>query len=251
MVKKIKLLCFPYAGGSAMVYQKWRKYISDSIELCPIELAGRGKRFKEPLYQNFHELIEDMFNEIRHHLDGTYYAFYGHSLGSLVVYELLRHISYNSFYEPEHIFFSAHGSPFVEKTSIYQNIHKLPDSEFLDRIQKLGGTPDDLLKHPQFTEVFLKILRADFEVLNLYEPNFIKVNCPITVLGGKHDQTIDNKELLGWKEHASSDFKIYKLNGGHFFIQETIQEVTNIVNTRLINRINGGEPDDYKFSRIN
>ncbi len=38
------LFCLPYAGGSEVIYYKWKKYLNPSIQLEAIELKGRGKR---------------------------------------------------------------------------------------------------------------------------------------------------------------------------------------------------------------
>lgn len=68
----IKLLCFPYAGGTSAIYAKWKRYISKDIELCPVELAGRGKRYEAPFYNNLDEVIEDVYNIIEDDIDNDY-----------------------------------------------------------------------------------------------------------------------------------------------------------------------------------
>src|SRR5476649_2659194 len=98
-MKKIKLFYFPYSGGSSVVYEKWRKQLCPSIELIPVEYAGRGTRFTVPLCENINEMVEDAFHIIKKHLDGTSYSFFGHSLGALVAYELshkLKQLDYDT-----------------------------------------------------------------------------------------------------------------------------------------------------------
>ena len=64
-MEKIKLFCIPYAGGSAGIYSKWNGHISKFIEVCPVELPGRGKRFSEPLCNSIKQMVDDVFKGIR------------------------------------------------------------------------------------------------------------------------------------------------------------------------------------------
>ena len=86
-MKKIKLICIPCAGGMSYTYLKWMRYLDPLIKLVPIELSGRGSRNDSPLYRNFNEAIDDVFNEVEPYLNGDY-AIFGHSMGSNIAYEL-------------------------------------------------------------------------------------------------------------------------------------------------------------------
>lgn len=52
-----KLFCLPYAGSSCNIYYPWKSKFPSSIEIVPIELAGRGKRFDEPQYKEFNQAV--------------------------------------------------------------------------------------------------------------------------------------------------------------------------------------------------
>lgn len=105
-MKKFKLFCFPYSGGSSVIYEKWRKKLSPSIELIPIEYAGRGTRFATPLFENINDVVEDVFYAIKIHLDTTsHYSFFGHSMGALIAYELSHKLTQLNYTAPVHIFF--------------------------------------------------------------------------------------------------------------------------------------------------
>lgn len=81
-MKQIKLFTIPYAGGSSVVFQEWKKYFDNEIELIPIELAGRGKRFNNPLYNTLEEAVDDVLKQIQSCLvPGDDYALFGHSMG--------------------------------------------------------------------------------------------------------------------------------------------------------------------------
>lgn len=89
---KIKLFCLPYAGGSSVIFNSWKQYIDPSIELVPIELAGRGKRINEPLYNGVNDAVEDVFGLIKNKITDTPYALFGHSMGGMISYELAQKI---------------------------------------------------------------------------------------------------------------------------------------------------------------
>lgn len=232
VIDMIKLFCFPYAGGTSAIYAKWRRYISKNINLCPIELAGRGQRYEAPLYNTLNEVIEDVYSIIKNDIDDNY-AFFGHSMGCLVAYELAHKIRKLGKNSPYHIFFSGKSAPHSEKVS--RNIYNLPDEEFKSEILSLGGTPKEILEQQELLDIFLPILRADFKVNDTYkyiEPDK-KLDCNITVINGKEDD-MSLSDIVGWKQHTSGDCKIYMMDGGHFYLNDKYEDIIKIINHTLV-----------------
>src|SRR5471030_1190282 len=150
-MKKIKLFCFPYAGGSSVIYENWRKKLSPSIELIPIEYAGIGSRFAEPLFENINDVVEDVFHAIKKHLNTTIeYSFFGHSMGALIAYELSHKLTQLKYTAPVHIFFSGKLAPHIENE--YKPIHALEDVEFKEMLLKLGGTSRGALENEDWAK---------------------------------------------------------------------------------------------------
>ncbi|AGK96289.1 thioesterase II family protein [Clostridium pasteurianum] len=230
-MSKIKLFCIPHAGGSAASYSKWQNYINPSIEICPIELAGRGKRFKEEPYNNIGEAVEDIYNIIKKDLDREY-AFFGHSMGSLIAYELTHYIMQLENKPPEHIFFSGRKAPNV----IYENnsIHKLSEENLKNKLLEFSGTPKEVLDNEHMCKVFLKILRQDFKICELYtyKNEYPKLNCNITILNGNRDD-IKINHIAFWKQHTSKACYIYFFKGGHFYIDDNMENLASIINSTL------------------
>lgn len=54
----MRLFCFPYAGGRALIYRSWAKSLPTNIEVCAIELPGRGSLLKETPFTQMEPLIE-------------------------------------------------------------------------------------------------------------------------------------------------------------------------------------------------
>ena len=93
----------------------WRQHIDSRIELRPIELAGRGRRFLEPIYKDRTECVEDVYNQIKNEISQSPYMIFGHSLGSLIAYELVHRIKNSGLPAPRHLFFSGSSAPTPQK----------------------------------------------------------------------------------------------------------------------------------------
>ncbi|WP_010249068.1 thioesterase II family protein [Acetivibrio cellulolyticus] len=233
-MEKIKLFCLPYAGGSAMSYMSWKRYLDKRIELKPIELSGRGKRFVEPLYGDAKDAVDDIYNRISGELDGTAYAIYGHSMGTILTYELIRAIIGKNGQEPLHVFFSGRYPPFAEVED--ENVYMLPDREFMAKISSLGGTNQEVLENKELLDLFLPVLRADYKLVETYKHNgsILKLNCDISVLSGKYDDYVEGKSVERWQECTNKNCKFYEFDDGHFFINKCKEGVIAVINKTLL-----------------
>lgn len=208
--------------------------MNSSIELLPIELKGRGKRYNEIFYKTLDEAVEDIFKQIKGEIIDDDYAIYGHSMGSILGYELYYKIYENNLRKPNHIFFSGHEAPKVKKSK--GNLHCLPDLDFMNKVIDLGGTPQELIEDKEVMEIFLPIIRNDFKILEtyVYKEKREKIKCDVTILNGKQD-SIKLEGILAWKSHADKGFKIYNFEGNHFFINDNVEKIAEIINCTLIN----------------
>lgn len=227
------LFCLPYAGGSESIYYKWKKYLSPFIELEPIELKGRGKRFNEPLYETLDEAVEDIFMNIKSKILDEEYMIYGHSMGSLLAYEIYYKIKDNNLRKPKHIFFSGYEAPSIIKKR--ENTYTLPNYDFINKIIELGGTPEEVMNNKELLDLFLPIIRSDFKILETYnyKEREDKIQCDVSILNGKKD-SINLDEILAWKNHAGKGFKVYNFEGNHFFINSNVKNITNVINETLV-----------------
>lgn len=233
-MKSIKLFCIPHAGGSATNYIKWNRYFDDTIKLCPIEIAGRGRRFDETLISEMDLMVNDIYNTIKKEINSSEYAIFGHSMGSIIAFELYHKIKEQGMKEPVHIFFSARTSPDICKDK--DIMHKLPYERFIKEIYKIGGTSVDIFENKELCNIFVPILRSDYKLIETYkytEKNVL-IDCDITILYGEQDQSIELEYLNEWQKHTRQKCIIKGFPGGHFFINEKIEEVINLINITLI-----------------
>ncbi len=232
-MKRMTLFCFPYAGGSAAVYNKWRMYLDKSTEMRAVELAARGRRMREPNYESIDHAVDDVFNLIKDDLVKGPYAFYGHSMGTMIAFELAYKIRSLNLPEPIHIFFSGRMAPHLPRHE-KKMYHNLPENQFRKDVLELGGTPKEFFEHPELLEVFLPLLKGDFKLTETYTHSEKErpLDCNISVLCGKQDEyTVEENEA--WKIHTAKQCTSYYFEGGHFFLNEEPERVVNIVNETL------------------
>lgn len=217
-----------------MVYSKWKKKLNSSIDLKLIELAGRGKRYSESFYDSFPSAIEDIYTIVKSELDDTNYALWGHSMGSLLVFELAYKLKEMGYKEPVHIFLSGRYPPHIYKNE-EQAINELPEKEFIEEIFRLGGTPKEMLESKELLSIFIPILRADYKILHGYRyyPKEKKLDCNISVFNGKQDIEIRPSDILQWKLYTSKGCTFYQFDGGHFYINENENGLVEIINQTL------------------
>jgi medium-chain acyl-[acyl-carrier-protein] hydrolase len=217
---RLRLICLPYAGAGALIFRKWSDALPRDIEVCPIQLPGRGTRLTEPPFTKLSCLIEALTRALDPLLDKPF-AFFGHSLGALIGFELARQIRRQYGVHPVRLFASAGRAPQIPHRA--PPIHTLPDNQFLTELRRLNGTPRELLDHEELMEVMLPILRADFALYETYlystEP---PLNCPISAFGGLQDRRVSASDLGAWRSQTSASFSLRMVPGDHFFLKEPL-----------------------------
>jgi medium-chain acyl-[acyl-carrier-protein] hydrolase len=228
---KIRLFCFPYSGASASIYYSWIDFLPPGFELCSIQYPGRGQRIAEPLVVRLENLIDDLMDNFNELTDRPY-ATFGHSLGTLVSFELVRKIRSKGGNLPKHLFFSGHGAPHIPDT--YPPIHKLPDSEFLSKLRELNGIPLEILDNNEFMEMISPVIRADFEICETYSYlNLPPFEIPISAFGGLEDPYVSRNELEKWKMHTLDRFTLRMFSGDHFYLNKSVGLITTVIAREL------------------
>ncbi|CDZ24031.1 linear gramicidin dehydrogenase LgrE [[Clostridium] cellulosi] len=231
-MKKVKLFCIPYAGGSAFVYYKMKQYLNASIELCPVELAGRGKRMRTPCYESIDEAVDDICGIIREKIDDSPYALFGHSMGGILAYEAQNRLIKAGKNAPVHLFLSAVRPPHLMGRQ--KVLHTLPDDEFIVEILKFGGTDRRVFENDELSEFFIRLLKSDLKIIETYryDKEYEVTKTDITALSGK-DDNITYDEMSEWEKYTSGKFKIFQFGGNHFFINSCTKEVADVINHEI------------------
>jgi medium-chain acyl-[acyl-carrier-protein] hydrolase len=213
---RLRLFCFPYAGGGASLFRTWADDLPPAVEVCPIQLPGRENRFIEPRYTHVAPLIAALGEALHPYLDKPC-ALFGHSMGALIAFELARYLRQRDGFIPERLFVAAHRAPQLP----YRRppLHPLPDPAFTAALRRLNGTPPGVLEHVELWELMLPLLRADFTLAETYtytpdEP----LTCPISAFGGMGDHEVDWEDIAAWSEQTRGSFTLRMLTGDHFFL---------------------------------
>ena len=216
---RLRLFCFPYAGGAASVFRNWSEGLPADVEVCPVQFPGRGTRLLEPPFREFSPLIETLAEALLPLLDRPF-ALFGHSLGSLVSFELARQLRTKHQARPVHLFVSAGPAPQIPLRG--SPINDLPEKELSTELLRLNGTPRELLNDKELMEIVLPSLRADFALYETYhyssEP---PLNCPISAYGGLSDERVKHSDLEAWRDQTNVSFSIRMFPGDHFFLKTT------------------------------
>ncbi|MCG6137939.1 MAG: alpha/beta fold hydrolase [Nostoc sp. LLA-1] len=214
----LRLFCFPHAGGNSGIYSSWAKYLPKNVEVCLIELPGHGSRLKEVAYDRLQPLVEAISSVLMPCLLETPFAFFGHSMGALISFELAIQLRKLYCKKPIHLFVSGCRAPqtFCEISPI----DTLCDVGFIEQVSKYGGLPDEVLQNSEFMELILPTLRADFNLIASYTyvPE-LPLDCPMTIFSGLQDISINYTHLKSWQQHTKSAFTIQMFPGNHFFIR--------------------------------
>jgi medium-chain acyl-[acyl-carrier-protein] hydrolase len=193
--------------------------------MCLVHLPGRGKRMGEQAFTRIIPLVNAIAACIGSKTNVPY-ALYGHSMGALIGFELAREILRRSGSGPQHLFVSGHRAPQLPR--IEPVTFHLPHDEFITELKRLKGTPEEVFDHPELMDIFISLLRADFEAVETYEYNpGEQLPCPITVYGGFQDEHVPVESSRAWQEQTSSYCKIRMFKGDHFFIRSPEPEFTS------------------------
>jgi medium-chain acyl-[acyl-carrier-protein] hydrolase len=227
----LRLFCFPYAGGGAVIYRRWAESLPRSVEVLAVQPPGRGNRMREAPLLRVSAIVEALAAEVVPYLDRPF-AFFGHSLGALVAFELARRLRRERGVEPARLFVSGRRAPHVSSDDGVT--HDLPATEFIAELRRLKGTPPEVLEHEELMELMIPLLRADFEVCETYEfePG-PPLACPVTAFGGIEDRDVTREHIAAWREHTTGPFLMRMLPGDHFFIHSAEATLLQVVAREL------------------
>ena len=212
----LRLFCFPYSGSGPHAYFPWREEMPEEIEIVAIQLPGHGSRIQEKPWEDFHTLIVSLSEALIPHLTRPC-AFFGHSIGALICFEVARQLRRLGREGPRRIFVAGRQAPHLPAQSV--QVRTLGQTEFIELLRQFRGTPEALLQNQELLELFLPVIRADFLLSESYVySRESPLECGISAFGGLEDEWVGHDEVSAWKEHTGGPFHALFLPGHHFFI---------------------------------
>lgn len=227
---RLRLFTLPYGGGGTTPFREWQALLPADVEVCPVLLPGREARIGEPAFDRLPPLVAALGDALAPALDVPF-AFFGHSVGALVAFELARALRRRGALPPMHLFVSAHPAPQLPELS---RRHDLPEDQLIAELRQFQGTPAEVLDHPELMRLVLPTLRRDFAVAETYEYRAEPpLDCPLTAFGGLADPRADRAALLPWQEQTCARFKLRMFPGGHFFLETHRELVLHAIGAEL------------------
>jgi medium-chain acyl-[acyl-carrier-protein] hydrolase len=228
---QLRLFCVPHAGGVPAAFRTWCDYLSGDIEVCPVQLPGRAGRFDEIPFDRMAPLVHALTRELVPHFDRPF-AFFGHSMGALVAFEVARQLRRMGAGMPRHLFVSACRAPQVRDPR--RRLHNLDDFELIAQLRRLNGIPSEVLEDHQLMNLIVPVVRADLAVSETYDYSAEPpLACPITAFGGLDDPKVLREEIEPWQQQTSSDFELHMLPGDHFFFQTAQERLLRTISSSI------------------
>lgn len=225
--RPFRLYCFAYAGGNASTFLGWQASMPAHIEVCGIQLPGRGGRFGEPPTHDLATLIRDLAPVFARTVDRPF-AFFGHSLGGLLAFELSRALAMQGAPLPQHLFVSGAHAPRYRNRD--RNYHLLDDAGLVEVLKGYGATPPEIVAQEELMALLLPVIRADFSMVETYayRPG-PPLPVPITALAGREDDHRAPEQVDGWALETTAAFRTHWFDGGHFFLHPHRSEIIALV----------------------
>ncbi|MEU5682999.1 thioesterase [Streptomyces venezuelae] len=235
----VRLVCFPFAGGSASYWFGLSGLLSPGVDVLAVQYPGRQDRHKEPCLESVAALADGVVDQLPS--DGKPFALFGHSLGAIVAFEVARRLRDSGPAgsgtgaagpgRPVHLFASG---GLARPYRPAGRSGSLDDADILAHLRAMGGTDERFFGSPELQELILPALRADYRAVATYEaPGPERLDCPVTALIGDADERTSPEEAGTWRERTSAAFDLRVLPGGHFYLDGCQEQVAAIVTAAL------------------
>jgi len=224
------LFFLPHAGGSAKSYSSFKRFLPKELNVVPMELSGRFTRSAEPLLDTVEECAADLIEKHRALLENEDYALFGHSMGTVLVCELIRQAKAKGLKMPVHVFFSGKNPP-DEGVHCFKNVENASDEEIVDFFAKNSLSSNAPVPDEELMRTLNRILCTDVRMAERYSvsPEQVGLSCDITVLYGTEDVLMQDVDMSSWKRFTSGCCKTIGLSGGHFYYTQHKEDICRVI----------------------
>lgn len=226
----VQAVCFPFAGGNEFSYDQMTTF--KSFDLKTASLPGRGSRVGEKLQKSIKGLLNDFWKCPNFDPNQPYFL-YGHSMGSLLAYEVALECKRREIRSPLLLLVSGRQAPnFGDKRNLPR--HLMTKESFWEELKGYGGIPKALFNEPELLDYFEPIIRADFEAVYHYrQSDDLKLDIPVIATAGDQEN-ISHNELNSWSEVTTGEFTSIRFSGNHFFIFDHATRLKMLVEASIV-----------------
>jgi surfactin synthase thioesterase subunit len=242
---RIRLFCLPHAGGGTTTFRLWPKLLGDDIEVCPILLPGREERMREPCLTDIADVIPPLVNEVAEYFDKPY-AIFGHSLGGLLAWDLVRTLEDRHGPRPVRTFLGAVTARRPPPRGTQKR--DLSDEGIVDSLREIDHTDFEFYGRPELMKLLLPTIRADAKIAGSFTfpaENGGRIEGSLTVFAGTADHVAPRELTEAWRDCTASEFSYHLMEGDHFFLHDLEPQVAAIVRDELCVLLSSlGEPSN-------
>ncbi|NKY14741.1 thioesterase II family protein [Streptomyces somaliensis] len=228
----LRLFLFHHAGGSHLLYRDWVAHFPADWEIHLPDAPGRGRLADLPACADAERLVDFFLDGIVPVTDRPF-AFFGHSMGGLVAYELTNRLAAEGLPLPVWLGLSARGAP--RQPGPADTRHRLPDADLRRHLVRMGGTPPEVLDDPDVWQLFEPMIRNDLRLVETWSPRprTPPLTVPLSVFGGTDDVVVPPERLAAWERHAERFLGLHLLDGDHFYLRGRSAEMARLITGRV------------------
>ncbi|BAI76223.1 polyketide synthase (plasmid) [Azospirillum sp. B510] len=249
---RMRLICFPFAGGGSAVFRDWANGIDPTVEVLAVEPPGRLARITEDPVHELGVFVDRVLDALAGRLDRPI-ALFGHCLGGLTMYEVARKLISERGVTPQHIFVSGARAPDrVQEVGRFEKKlgrammgmpgyrpeippYRQSEQVFAAMLRHFDmAATEQFLRDPELRRLMLPAVRAEFEMTMNYRFQPTRPwDVPLTCFISYGDPYVSREDVLGWGRFTNSRFQVHIRRGSHYSIVEDALFIQSTINHEL------------------
>jgi surfactin synthase thioesterase subunit len=224
-----KLFIFPHAGGSAQYYVPFSKTFTTDVKRVAVQYPGQRGKQDFASFTSVPALADEVCKMVSPDKDhGGPVAFFGHSMGGLLAFEVARRFE-EACRPITALFVSAVAAP---GRVGYEDI---PDTDegLLAAVSTMTGASPEFMQNPAFAAAILPTLRGLKAIANYDCPPAVTLSCPIYAFYGDDDEIATADKVAPWSERTTSQFVARAFAGHHFYLNDHLPALVADIEEKL------------------
>ena len=221
------LFIFPHAGGSAQYYVPFAKTFTADVKRVAVQYPSKGGSHDLASFRSVPDLAERVFELLPANSEGPV-AFFGHSMGALVSFEVARR--FEAAGRPiSALFVSASAAPGL------LGLEYIPESDrgLLEVVAEMTGLNPEFLENEEFAARLLPTLRGYKAIMNYECPPEAVVSCPIAAYFADDDSIATPQKVQPWADRTTGEFSMRQFGGHHFYVNDHLPELVADIEGKL------------------
>ena len=228
---RVRLVCFPHAGASAGAFREWSALLPSSIELVAVQYPGRQDRVHETAVSDLATLADEIVGAVDPLFDRPV-AFFGHSLGATVAFEVTRRLQPRFPTPLARLFVSARKAPADSRPS---GRDYRTDEAMKAYLRRIGGDTEQLLHDEELWQLTVPALRSDLLMAEGYRfASGAPLTCPITAIAAEADRACPPSDLRRWADYTIGDFDETTLPGDHYYLTAPPVRLFDLIGEKML-----------------